>query len=304
MSAIHKRCYYSMRREFRLLSKVFATYLPPIYPYSVYGADQAVKQTDFDERVDVIPVADPNIMSMAQRVTLANENLKIAMSNPMMHNLREAYRRVYEALGTQDIDQILKPIERPIPKDPATENMEALMMKPLKAFPTQDHQAHITAHRAFMSTRMVQINPQVYAALQSHISEHVSLLAQGEVGAQIENDPTMQAMLQSDPEAAQLRIASMIAQRVATLTMELAQQEQMTSQQDPIVALKQRELDLRAMDMQRKADESMMNMDIKENQIEEQLDLEKMKLENNEAQAKERIRIAEEKIELARSKKK
>ena len=304
MSAIHKRCYYSMRREFRLLSKVFATYLPPIYPYSVYGADQAVKQTDFDERVDVIPVADPNIMSMAQRVTLANENLKIAMSNPMMHNLREAYRRVYEALGTQDIDQILKPIERPIPKDPATENMEALMMKPLKAFPTQDHQAHIAAHRAFMSTRMVQINPQVYAALQSHISEHVSLLAQGEVGAQIENDPTMQAMLQSDPEAAQLRIESMIAQRIATLTMELAQQEQMTSQQDPIVALKQRELDLRAMDMQRRADESMMNMDIKENQIEEQLDLEKMKLENNEAQAKERIRIAEEKIELARSKKK
>ena len=107
MSAIHKRCYYSMRREFRLLSKVFGTYLPPIYPYSVYGADQAVKQTDFDDRVDVIPVADPNIMSMAQRVTLANENLKIAMSNPMMHNLREAYRRVYEALGTQDIDQFL-----------------------------------------------------------------------------------------------------------------------------------------------------------------------------------------------------
>ena len=304
MSAIHKRCYYSMRREFRLLSKVFATYLPPIYPYSVYGADQAVKQTDFDDRVDVIPVADPNIMSMAQRVTLANENLKIAMSNPMMHNLREAYRRVYEALGTQDIDQILKPLERPVPKDPATENMDALMMKPLKAFPTQDHQAHIAAHRAFISTRMVQINPQVYAALQSHISEHVSLLAQGEVGAQIQDNPEMQQMLQSDPEAAQIRIEAMVAQRVAQLTMELAQSEAMGSQKDPIVMLKQRELDLRAMDMQRKADESMMNMEIKENQIEEQLDIEKMKLENNEAQAKERIRIAEEKIELARSKKK
>jgi len=304
MSAIHKRCYYSMRREFRLLSKVFATYLPPIYPYSVYGADQAVKQTDFDERVDVIPVADPNIMSMAQRVTLANENLKIAMSNPMMHNLREAYRRVYEALGTQDIDQILKPIERPIPKDPATENMEALMMRPLKAFPTQDHQAHITAHRAFMSTRMVQINPQVYAAIQSHISEHVSMLAQGEVGAEIQDNPDMQAMLQADPEAAQLRIDSMIAQRIATLTMELAQQESMNSQQDPIVMLKQRELDLKAMDMQRKADESIMNMDIKENQIEEQLEIEKMKLENNEDQAKERIRIAEEKIAIQKRKKK
>ena len=302
MSAIHKRCYYSMRREFRLLAKVFGTYLPPIYPYSVYGADQAVKQTDFDDRVDVIPVADPNIMSMAQRVTLANENLKIAMSNPMMHNLREAYRRVYEALGTQDIDQLLIPQERPMPKDPATENMEAIMQKPLKAFPTQDHQAHIAAHRAFMSTRMVQINPQVYAALQSHISEHVSMLAQGEVGAQIQNDPMMQQMLQSDPEGAEIKIASMIANRVAQLTMELAQSEAMGQQQDPLVALKQRELDLRAMDLQRKSEESMMNMEIKENEIEEKLDLEKMKLENNEDQAAERIRVAEEKLEIARAK--
>jgi len=304
MSAIHKRCYYSMRREFRLLSKVFATYLPPIYPYSVYGADQAVKQVDFDDRIDVIPVADPNIMSMAQRVTMANENLKIAMSNPMMHNLREAYRRVYEALGTQDIDQILKPMEKPIPKDPATENMEVLQMKPLKAFPDQDHDAHINAHRAFMSTRMVQINPQVYTALQSHISEHVSFKAQGEVGALIAENSQMQLKLQTDPQGAQVEINAMVAARVAEITIELAQSEALGQQKDPLVMLKQRELDLRAMDMQRRSDEAMMNMDIKENQIEEQLDIEKMKLENNEAQAKERIRIAEEKIEVARGKKK
>jgi len=301
MSAIHKRCYYSMRREFRLLSKVFATYLPPIYPYSVYGADQAVKATDFDERVDVIPVADPNIMSMAQRVTLANENLKIAMSNPMMHNLREAYRRVYEALGTQDIDQLLIPQERPVPKDPATENMEAIMMKPLRAFPTQDHMAHITAHRAFMSTRMVQINPQVYAALQSHISEHISMLAQGEIGAKIQDDPMMQQMLQADPQGAEIQIASMIANRVATLTLELAQSENM-GKQDPLVMLKQRELDLKAMDLQRKSDQDMMSNEIRENEIDEKLDIEKMKLENNEDQAAERIRIADEKLEIARKK--
>jgi len=155
-----------------------------------------------------------------------------------------------------------------------------------------------------MSTRMVQINPQVYTALQAHISEHVSLKAQGEVGAAIANDPRMQARLQADPQGAQVEINGMIANRVSQLTIELAQSEAMGQKQDPLVMLKQRELDLRAMDMQRRADESMMNMDIKENQIEEQLDLEKMKLENNEAQAKERIRIAEEKIELARSKKK
>jgi len=302
MSAIHKRCYYSMRREFRLLAKVFGTYLPPIYPYTVYGADQAVKQTDFDDRVDVIPVADPNIMSMAQRVTLANENLKIAMSNPMMHNLREAYRRVYEALGTQDIDQLLLPQERPMPKDPATENMEVLMQKPLRAFPEQDHDAHINAHRAFMSTRMVQINPQVYTALQAHISEHVSMKAQGEIGARIAQDPMMQAQLQADPQGAQVQIAAMVAQRVSQLTIELAQSESMGQQQDPLVALKQRELDLRALDLQRKSEEGMMNMEIKENQIEEQLDIEKMKVENNEAQAAERIRVAEAKLEVQRAK--
>jgi hypothetical protein len=302
MSAIHKRCYYSMRREFRLLSKVFATYLPPIYPYTVYGADRAVKQTDFDDRVDVIPVADPNIMSMTQRVTLANENLKIAMSNPLMHNLREAYRRVYEALGTQDIDQILKPMERPVPKDPATENMDVLIMKPLKAFPEQDHDAHINAHRAFMSTRMVQINPQVYTALQAHISEHVSLKAQGEVGATIANDPNMTAMLAADPQGAQIQINAMVAQRIATLTMELAQSESMGQKQDPLVVLKQRELDIKALDLQRKADQDMMSNEIRENEIDEKLDIEKMKLENNEDQAAERIRIADEKLEIARKK--
>lgn len=304
MSAIHKRCYYSMRREFRLLSKVFGTYLPPIYPYSVYGADQAVKQTDFDDRVDVIPVADPNIMSMAQRVTLANENLKIAMSNPMMHNLREAYRRVYEALGTQDIDQILIPQEKPMPKDPATENMESIMQKPLKAFPPQDHDAHIAAHVAFMQTRMVQINPQVYSALQAHISEHVSLKAQGEVGAMVQEDPNLQQMLQQDPEAAQIRMESMIAQRVAEITTQLAQGEAMGQQKDPLVALKERELDLKAVDIQRRAEQDMNSNEIRENEIDERLDIEKMKLENNEDQAAERIRIAEEKLEIARKKKK
>src|SRR5210317_1949499 len=304
MTAIHKRCYYSMRREFRLLSKVFGTYLPPIYPYSVYGADQAVKQTDFDDRVDVIPVADPNIMSMAQRVTLANENLKIAMSNPMMHNLREAYRRVYEALGTQDIDQLLIPQEKPMPKDPATENMESIMQKPLKAFPQQDHDAHIAAHVAFMQTRMVQINPQVYSALQAHISEHVSLKAQGEVGAMVQEDPNLQQMLQQDPEAAQIRMESMIAQRVAEITTQLAQGEAMGQQKDPLVALKERELDLKAVDLQRKAEQDMTLNEIRENEIDERLDIEKMKLENNEDQAAERIRIADEKLDIARKKKK
>jgi hypothetical protein len=301
MSAIHKRCYYAMRKEFRLLSKIFAVYLPPVYPYSVYGADRLIKIQDFDDRVDVIPVADPNVFSMSQRVTLANENLKIALSAPALHNVREAYRRVYEALGTKDIDNVLKPEEVPQPKDPAVENMEALQMKIPKAFPQQDHDAHINAHRAFMATRMVQINPMVYALLQGHISEHVSLKAQGEVGAMIAQDTLLQTMLRDDPQGAQIQIDAMIANKVSQLTQELAASEG-AANQDPLVALKQRELDLRALDLQRKATENQMNFELKEQEVEEKLDIEKMKLEDNQEQHDERIKVAREKLDVQKKK--
>jgi hypothetical protein len=301
MSAIHKRCYYAMKKEFRLLAKIFSVYLPPVYPYSVYGADRIIKVQDFDDRVDVIPVADPNVFSMAQRVTLANENLKIALSAPQLHNIREAYRRVYESLGTKEIDNLLRPEEIPTPKDPAVENMEALQMKLPKAFPEQDHDAHIQAHRAFMATRMVQINPMVYALLQGHISEHVSLKAQGEVGATIANDPNMQVMFKQDPQGAQVQIDAMIANRVSQLTMELAQSEAQ-GQQDPLVALKQRELDLRALDLQRKAQENMLNYELKVDETEERIDIEKMKLEDSEEQHTERIKVAREKLAVQKAK--
>jgi len=298
MSAIHKRCYYAMRQEFRLLSKIFSEYLPPVYPYAVYGADRAVKIQDFDDRVDVIPVADPNIFSMSQRVTLANENLKIAMSNPQMHNLHEAYRRVYEALGTRQIDTLLKPQEMPVPKDPATENAEALQMKLLKAFPEQDHDAHIAAHRAFMATRMVQINPMVYALLQGHISDHVAMKAHGEVGAMIQEDPNMMMMQQQDPQGFKVQFDSMVAKRVAELTTQLVQEEAGAQKPDPLVQLKQRELDLKAMDMQRKAMETQMDFDVKESQFDEKLDIEKMKVENQEQQSEDRLQVARDKLNL------
>ena len=302
MSAIHKRCYYAMRQEFRLLSKVFADYLPPVYPYAVTNADRFVKLQDFDDRVDVIPVADPNIFSMSQRVTLANENLKIAASNPQMHNLREAYRRVYEALGTKNIDAILKPEVVPIPQDPATENAKALQMQMLKAFPEQDHDAHIAAHRAFMATRMVQINPMVYALLQGHISDHVALKAHGEIGDMVQNTPELAQQAQADPQGFKILFDSMVAKRVAEITTMLAQEEAGGQKQDPLVALKQRELDLRAMDMQRKAQEYMADQERKAEEFEDRLDLDKMKLESAEDQASERIRIAEEKLDIAKEK--
>jgi len=300
MSAIHKRCYYAMRQEFKLLAKVIADYLPPEYPYAVYGADQMIKQIDFDDRVDVLPVADPNIFSMAQRVTLAQTQLQIAQTNPQIHNLHEAYRRVYESLGTKQIPDLLKPEPVPTPKDPAIENAEALQMQIAQAYPDQDHDAHIAAHSAFIRTRMVQINPPVYALLQGHISQHVSFKAQMEVQQMMQQNPEMQQMMQQNPQAVQQLFNSEVAKRIAQITSELAQAEMMGDQQqkqDPLIMLKQRELDLRAMDMQRKAKESEEKIELNSDQFDEKLDFERLKLETQDDQSEERLKVAREKME-------
>ena len=300
MSAIHKRCYYAMRQEFKLLAKVIADYLPPEYPYAVYGADQMIKQMDFDDRVDVLPVADPNIFSMAQRVTLAQTQLQIAQTNPQIHNIHEAYRRVYESLGTKQIPDLLKPEPIPTPKDPAIENAEALQMQIAQAYPDQDHDAHIAAHSAFIRTRMVQINPPVYALLQGHISQHVSFKAQMEVQQMMQQNPEMQQMMQQNPQAVQQLFNSEVAKRVAQITSELAQAEMMGDQQqkqDPLIMLKQRELDLRAMDMQRKAQEAAEKMELNSDQFDEKLDFERLKLETQDDQSDERLKVAREKME-------
>ena len=300
MSAIHKRCYYSMRQEFRLLHKIFATYLPPLYPYQVYGADRLIKSKDFDDRVDVLPVADPNTFSVSQRVTLASEQLKIAMSNPAIHDIREAYRRVYEALGTQAIDSLLLPTEEPIPKDPALENMDAMGLKPLKPFATQDHEAHIEAHMAFMKSRMVQINPQVYAGLQAHISEHISLKANQEIVEMMAQDPNLVQLSEVDPESWTVQFNALVAKRVVELTTMLVGAE--GGQQDPLVALKSRELDLKAMDMQRKSQENSVEEQRKQNELMMDTSIEQARLDQAAQGQRERIRIAEEKLDIARIK--
>jgi len=299
MSAIHKRCYYAMKEEFSLLAKVIQEYLPNEYPYAVYGGERMIKLVDFDDRVDIVPVADPNIFSMSQRVTLAQTQLQIAQSNPAIHNMHEAYRRVYEALGAKQIPDLLKPQERPVPKDPGLENMEAMQMKPLTAFLEQDHDAHIAAHSAFMRTRMVQINPPVYANLQGHISQHVSMKASTEINNIMQQDPQMAQLAQENPQQYKMMFDSQVAKRIAQITAELAQGENMADMQkaDPVVMLKQRELDLRAMDLQRKAQEGTMRLENQEDQFEDRLEFDKIKLEQNDEQADKRLDIARQKLE-------
>jgi hypothetical protein len=287
MSAIHKRLYYAMKQEFKILSRVISEYLPPEYPYDVYGGERTIKQTDFDDRVDVLPVADPNIFSMSQRVTLAQTQLQIAQTNPQIHNLYEAYRRIYTALGTKQIDELLIKPPEPEPKDPAIENMEGLQMKLPKAFPEQDHEAHLEAHKTFMRSRMVQVNPQVYALFQGHISEHISQLATIQIMQIMREDPEMAQMEQQDPEGFNQMAASQIAKRINILTQQLVQEEG-GQQQDPLVALKQRELDLKAMDIQMRAQREEAKLEQNQDQFEDRLDFDEEKLQTQAALQQQR----------------
>ena len=299
MSGVHKRCYYAMRLEFKILARICGEYLPPEYPYDVYGGPRQIKQADFDSRVDILPVADPNIMSMSQRVTLAQAQLQIAQSNPQMHNLHEAYRRVYEALGTKTIDQILKPPpKQPEPLDPAKENARALQMKLLTAFEFQDHDAHIAAHMAFMASRMVQINPQVYALLQSHISDHVSFKAKAQVKEMMMQNPQMVQLAQQDPQQFEIMFEAEVAKVAAQITQELVKTENASqNKEDPLIKIKQQEIDLRAMDLQRKADETRFRAEQENQRAAQRLEFDYDRLATQDAQSDERLEIAREKLE-------
>ena len=295
MSAIHKRLYAALKQEFKLLAKIFATYLPPEYPYDVVGASRVVKLTDFDERIDILPVADPNIFSMTQRVTLAQTELQLAMSNPQMHNLYMAYRTMYEAIGVKNIDQILPPPPPPQPKDPALENIDALGQKPFQAFPGQDHRAHITSHLNFMATNMVRNNPPVMAALQKNCLEHISLMAQEQIQLEFREEmqmlPQMQKQAVQNPQVQQQfqEISQKIEARKAILIAEMTgefmkEEKNITSQfdHDPLLKLKSREVDLRAMENQRKETETEAKINLDKAKLVQNRDLTEDKLEQNE----------------------
>jgi hypothetical protein len=294
MSAIHKRLYYAQKEEFTLLARVFGEYLPPEYPYEVVGGERSIKAKDFDDRVDVIPVSDPNIFSMAQRVTMAQTELQLAQSAPDLHNMYEAYRRMYTALGVRDVDAILKPAQEgePEPKDPAIENSESLENLPLVVFEGQNHDAHIMAHLVFGSSGMVQQMPAVMMALQKHVMEHVSIKAKEQVAQQIQQQapnrqPTEEEIIQIESLVAELISQGM--QEVKAVSMQISG----GGEQDPLIALKARDLEMRA---QRDQNESLID--------EQRLALEKEKTAINAKLGAERIQstedIAQARIDAAR----
>ena len=308
MSAIHKRLYVGLKQEFKLLAKIFGESLPPEYPYDVPGASRNIKATDFDERVDVLPVADPNIFSMSQRISLAQEQLRLATSNPPMHNMYMAYRSMYEAIGVKDIDRVLPPPPPNQPKDPALEHIDAMGQKAFQAFPGQDHRAHVTAHLNFMASNFVRNNPSITAALEKNIMEHISLMAQEQVQLEFPQEmqmlPQLQQMAVQNPQAQQQlqQISQKIEARKALLIADMTEdfmkeEKQITSQfdHDPLLKLKQREVDLKAMEAERKVKEDEARINLDRAKMVQAKDINDKKLEQNEDLAQLRADTAIEK---------
>jgi len=308
MSAIHKRIYAALKQEFVLLAEVFKTYLPPVYPYDVVGGTIEIKSADFDARIDILPVADPNIFSQTQRITIAQTELQLASSNPKMHNLYQAYRNMYSALGVKNIDLILPPPQQPQPMDPALEHITALGGQPFQAFPGQNHRAHIEAHLNFMSLNMVKNNPIVMASIQKNILEHISLMSQEQVQLEFvqelqEMQVLQQQMQQMGPvpqiQQRMQQIISLIESRksqlIAEMTKDFSEEENKITAQmdnDPVLKLKSREVDLRAMENERKKqnDEERINLDRMKAMMNQQTQDEK--LEQNERLAQLRAGVS------------
>ena len=318
MSAIHKRLFVAMKQEFRLLADVFKTYLPPEYPYDVVGAQRNVKVTDFDDKIDIIPVADPNIFSQSQRISMAQTELQLAQANPQLHNLYEAYYAMYQAIGVKDIDKILPPPPQPMPLDPAVENIMALSSKPFQAFKGQDHQAHIESHLNFMALNLARNNPMILGALEKNCFEHISMMAQEQVEVEFREEmmqlQQMQQMIQQNPAMQQnpqfqnqlTSLSMQIEARKAKLIAEMMEEFRTEEQKlmgsfgnDPIARLKARELDLRAMDNEKKReqDQEKINLD-KSKQLMGQQQFDE-KLDQNEELAELRADTSLVKQEMA-----
>jgi len=300
MSAIHKRLHYAQKIEFRLISSLIRDYLPPNYPYQVIGADQNIKQADFDDRIDVIPVSDPNIFSMAQRVTLAQTQLQLAQSNPQMHNLHAAYKRMYQALEVQNIDEILPPPPQPQPTDPSIENARALAGEMLQAFPQQDHDAHMSNHIQFMQLPLVQASPQAYGMFLGHLQEHVAFKARELIQEQVQQ-AQMQAQMQGvpfqmTPEDIEDAVAQLEAQLNAQMLQALMPQG---DQQDPLVAIRQQELAIKAMESERKADKDEVDAQLEQQKLMQKAATDAARIESQEDIANQRAAVNLERIRVS-----
>lgn len=272
MSAIHKRLHYSQRLEFNLLADVFADYLPPEYDFETGSGPRQIKLSDFDERVDIVPISDPNIFSQSQRITMAQELLQMVTANPDVHGpvgIYEAYRRMYAALGVDNIESLLQPPPdtTPMPIDAGIENSNLLLGQPAQAFPEQNHEAHVAAHQSLFLLKTVQENEQLQSLIVSHVMQHLQFLsaqlAEQQMPAEaMQQIEMMQAQItQAPPEEAkaltqqiQMMLDQISSPIMASLTEQFLSSIQMPSG-DPLVEIRQKELELRDKELDMEQDQ-------------------------------------------------
>ena len=305
MSAVHKRLHYGMKQEFRILARVMSESLPQRYPYTVPGGDEQIMREDFDDRVDVMPVSNPNVFSQAQRIVLAQTKLQLASQAPEIHNISEVYRDMYEALGVTDIDRIMKavPTDEPVPIDPAQENINVLDMLPLHAFEGQNHQAHIQAHLTFGASPMVGNMPPMAISLQKHVMEHVQIAAKEQAAvAYLQQVQQKGGQPASDDEMLEIeRITAQFVAEGLQQVKELSGEMSGAGAPDPLVQLKEQELQIKSQGDQadQQIDQAKVELDAQNQQTRSgQFD---RRLASQEAQTQARIQAAMEREILKQS---
>ena len=300
MSAVQARIHYAMRQEFKLLKNIIRDYTPPDYSYEPEDGSPQIKQSDYDQ-VDVIPVSDPNAATMSQKVVQYQAVLQLAQSAPQLYDLAQLHRQMLDVLGIKNASKLVKLEDDNKPKDPVSENMDVVRMKPMKAFAYQDHQAHIATHMAFMqdpmTAQMIGQNPlaqQIMAALQAHIAEHYAFqyrnMIEQQVGAPLPS-PDQEEALPEDFEMALSRMVAQAAQQLLQQNQANAAQQQAQQQaQDPIIQMQMQELQIKAQEVQRKAQKDQMDLQLRM----QQQQLEAQRIASQEKQAMEAIQSKEE----------
>ena len=273
ISSIHKRLHYAQKQEFRMLAEIFSENPVP-YPYFVGNVPPETMQADFDGRVDILPVSDPNIFSMAQRLSLAQTQLQLAQAAPQIHNVNEAYRRMYDALDIKNIEAILPPKPEPKPIDPATENGNAMKNMPLQAFPEQDHEAHVRAHISMLSSQTSQANPQGYIMLQAHVQEHVGMMARDQVTTFFQKTiQEAQARGEQVPQMDPSSVEAAIAQQVGEILNEIMPALQPPKPEDPLVEIRKKELENDTAELERKTMNDQMDFAIDQAKLQQAYEL-------------------------------
>jgi hypothetical protein len=310
MSAVQSRIHYSMKQELKLLKEIIRDYTPEEYDYEPEEGSPRAKQSDYD-LVTVIPVSDPNAATMAQKIVQYQAVLQLAQGAPQIYNLPQLHRQMLDVLGIRNAQKLIPLEDDQKPKDPVTENMDVLTMKPLKAFIYQDHESHIITHTNFMkdplTAQIIGQNPQAQmmgAALNAHIAEHFGFkyrqMMEQQLGAPL---PYLKDDDETIPEDYEVQISRLVAQASAQLLQQnqaqAAQQQAQQQAQDPIIQMQQQELQIKAQDVQRKAQKDQADIQLKQEQLNVERDriAAQVEIEGN----KLGVKVAADKDKLDRS---